>query len=198
MSEVTLNNFKDYIIKQPAFYKRFSCMGGACPASCCENWRIDWEIDEVKKLKKAECSEKLKKLIMESFSENPQTGKMQIKMTSDNSCPFLDDEKYCMIQKELGHEILSNTCRIYPREGLLSGRMLMRTCRVSCYQVLEMLSSNPGAMDISYTKIKSTVKAKYESPNTIADHPQLKYRSVLFDFFMKHCLIVASPLNQLL
>lgn len=60
-------NINARFTRQPKFFKDFHCIGGDCPISCCQRWRIDYNNEDVEKLKKADCSENLRMLIKNSF-----------------------------------------------------------------------------------------------------------------------------------
>ena len=120
-------------IRQPAFYKDFHCTGGDCLNSCCIGWNIGWTEEEYTKLKSAKVSDELEKVINSSFKEQSNEAfkkkfKYQISLGEGGKCPFLNNDGLCMIQKELGTEYLSHTCRIYPRKGHICGNALIQTC----------------------------------------------------------------------
>lgn len=175
--------------RQPEFYRSFKCMGGTCPNSCCAFWRIDWTIKEVEKLKSADCSPELRKLIDESFvPRKDDKDMMSVSLQKDQNmdCPFLTEDRMCRIQRELGEEYLSHTCTFYPRTLFLSNNVVTRTCSASCYQVMETLCSDPNAVNLVNCKLeaeKVVVPAQPDSPEALKEHPELIYRNELFDFF---------------
>ncbi len=175
--------------RQPKFYRDFHCMGGSCPNSCCAIWRIDWTKEEVEKLKSAECSPELRQLIETSFIQRPDSETvMAIKTESENqfACPFLDSDRYCRIQRELGEEYLSYTCSSYPRTMFICNEIATRTCSASCYQVMKMICEDETSMQLFSAPLESKyVEVKYapDSATEIQKHPELKYRNELFEFF---------------
>lgn len=174
--------------RQPEFYRSFHCMGGKCPNSCCAKWRIDWTKDEVEKLKASDCSPKLRKLIEESFvpqEENENVMEVQLREDKNRDCPFLTEDRMCSIQRELGEEYLSHTCSFYPRTVAVFGNIVYRTCSSSCYEVMETLCSDLNAMSLYSVPVKETVTipASQDTKAAIKNHPELKYRSELFEFF---------------
>ena len=175
--------------RQPKFYRDFHCMGGSCPNSCCAIWRIDWTKEEVEKLKSAECSPELRQLIETSFIQRPDSETvMAIKTESENqfACPFLDSDRYCRIQRELGEEYLSYTCSYYPRAMFICNNVVTRTCSASCYQVMKMICEDDSSMQLFSAPLEAkTVTVRYtpDFPETLKLHPELKYRNELFEFF---------------
>lgn len=171
-------------IKQPKFYKDFHCMGGSCPVSCCQRWRIDYSNEEVEKLKNAECSDSLKKLINESFEPYLQNERMMIKLTDEKKCPFHNEEGLCAIQKELGEEYLSFVCKIYPRGAMSYGNYILKSCGISCPKVLFMICSDENSMDLENVPVSNKFEnMMIDSTVDIINNPALKFRSILFDFF---------------
>lgn len=171
-------------IKQPKFFKSFHCIGGSCPVSCCHRWRIDYQNDEVEKLKNAECSDSLKKIINESFEPYLQGDKMMIKLTDKKKCPFHNEEGLCAIQKELGEEYLSLVCKNYPRNAMFFGDYVLRSCTISCPHVLSMICCDENSMDLENTLVTKKSKIIFmDSDIANINNPAFKFRSILFDFF---------------
>lgn len=181
------NNAKAQFFRQPRYYSGFSCMGGSCPMSCCLMWRVDWAADEVEKLKNAECSEHLRELIDSSFTEYGD--KYIIKLDEKKRCPFLTEDNFCSIQRELGAEYLSHTCNSYPRNSRLIGNAILNYCNLSCYQIMDTLCSDGECMTLenyrhSSKKAGNTVsRVNIDTDIDIINHPELKYRQQLFEFF---------------
>lgn len=172
--------------RQPEFFRDFHCMGGACPDSCCALWNIDWKESEVEKLKNADCSPELKELVERSFvrrEDKENTMKVVTLKEKNYDCPFLDDDRYCRIQRELGEEYLSDTCRYYPRLSMISSDVVTRTCSASCPQVIRLLCENEKAMQMVNVGGKGEAHGSIDTPEELKAHPELKYRNELTDFF---------------
>lgn len=178
-------NRKAQFIRQPRYYNDFHCMGGSCPMSCCLIWRVDWTRAEVERLKNTECSERLRTLIDNSFIQRGNDPEwFVIKMDEKKRCPFLTEDNFCIIQRELGAEYLSNTCMVYPRESFLMGNTVLNYCTLSCYNVMETLCSDKDCMTLeNYTLSGRSVKANMDNSVEMINHPELKYRKQIFDFF---------------
>ena len=52
-----------YYYKQPRYFEKFKCIGGKCPYSCCDMWRVDWSCAEVEHLKSADMPDELRERI---------------------------------------------------------------------------------------------------------------------------------------
>lgn len=173
--------------RQPRYYGDFHCIGNACKDNCCWGWRIDWKKEEIDKLKTAEnCSSELKELIDKSFvPHEAQEGMYRIKFYEQEKCPFLDVDGLCRIQKELGVEYMSKTCTIYPRKYFFTGSVIYRMCVVSCREIMQYLVNDEKSMDLINVRPKQsgTLQVKVDSQKDLAEHPALKYRAELFEFF---------------
>lgn len=170
-------------VRQPKFYKDFHCIGGSCKISCCQFWRIDYQIKDVEKLKNADCSEELKALINDSFE--PYKDRMRIKLQKNGDCPFHNEEGLCAIQKELGEEYLSQTCITYPRTSQSMYGYVLRSCHITCPKVLSMICSDDDSMELENYSLKGIVlkSIHFDSELDQINNPALKYKAELFDFF---------------
>ncbi len=102
-------NMKYYM---PDFYKNFKCTADKCVDTCCKDWEI--VIDEdTEKYYKSVCGilgEKLRNNIV-----TDSDGDRIFLLNDKKECPFLDKDRLCAIQKELGENALCKTCRQYPK-----------------------------------------------------------------------------------
>ena len=153
--------------------------------SCCLIWRVDWTKSEIEKLKNAECSDELRTLVDNSFMPlKDNNERFAIKMNGSR-CPFLTEDNFCFIQRELGAEYLSHTCAVYPRHSEFSGGAVFNYCNLSCYQVMDTLCNDGECMILeNYRPRVKKDKKTYANINTKAlNHPEFNYRHQLFDFF---------------
>ncbi|MBD5384028.1 MAG: hypothetical protein HDR72_03400 [Ruminococcaceae bacterium] len=117
--------------RQPRYFGDFKCIGGTCTNSCCIGWRIDWHKNEIDKITDApECSEELRELVGKSFVKIENSDKYIVALGAGGRCPFLTEDNFCRIQRELGAEYLSNTCSIYPRHHIIAGDAVYRYCNM--------------------------------------------------------------------
>lgn len=117
---------------RPDYYEQFSCVGGACPDTCCAGWQIVIDPDSLKRYKN----------IPGPFGNrlrNEIDWKNGVFKQYKGDCCFLNEEKLCDIYGEIGEEQLCKTCGSYPRyieefEGVREQFLCM-----SCPVVAEML-----------------------------------------------------------
>lgn len=177
-----------HYVVQPKFYREFKCVGGFCPNSCCKLWRIDWTKEECERILASDCSEETKALIRENFVYNEYYGKYVVKINKGNAfgCPMLTEEGLCRIQRELGEDYLSRTCKIYPRENYYTQSEVIRTCSSSCCEAMKCICKDEGSMElIGVEDRRSNGKHKiiFGTSDDLKNNPSLKYHPELFKLF---------------
>lgn len=173
--------------RQPRYFGNFRCIGGACTNSCCIGWRIDWTDEEISKVRDdPNCSGELKALCERSFTKPEGMEMNMVVLGAGLRCPFLTEDNFCRIQRELGAEYLSNTCTVYPRHHIFAGGAVYRYCNMSCPEVMKRLLNDPKCMDLVNVPIKEAVFIKgaiNDSPDALKQYPALKFREELLEFF---------------
>ena len=128
------------VILQPKYVADFQCDGSKCNAKCCRNsWRIDIDMEAYKKYQRIKNPSMRKKILDSMQPSTCQTG-FEIKFNEEGTCPLLCEDNFCYIQRNLGEEALSKTCKGYPRKiqkiGDYQFRLLSLTCPVAAEQAL--------------------------------------------------------------
>jgi len=136
-------------VVQPKYVEKFQCIGPACEDSCCIGWRVD--IDKNTYQTYRNCSDKqLRPQMNEKVTRNRSDAKIKnyakINLNEDGSCPFIDVDKLCAIQRKLGEGMLSVTCTTYPRTTNLVGGVLEKSLTVSCPEAARVALLNVDAM----------------------------------------------------
>lgn len=177
--------------RQPRYFADFRCVGGTCPNSCCIGWSILWTKEEIDKVKDdPNCSDELRALMESSFhqsSEKEVEGKFIVTLEGlSGRCPFLTEDNFCRIQRELGAEYLSNTCTVYPRGYIVADEICYRFNNMSCPSIMSKLLNDEKSADLVNFPVKKEVTYKNATINTPAaleKNPELKYRGELLEFF---------------
>lgn len=139
---------KTVTIRQPAYYKQFSCIGPACTDNCCHDWLVT--IDKQHYLqymgvKDHAFHEQCKKAILRN-KKSTGTADYAIMQLSSGRCIFQDPDGGCGIFRKLGEDALSDTCTIYPRNQFCVAEDLWeRSLTLSCREAarLAMLTGKP-------------------------------------------------------
>ncbi len=196
--------------RQPEYYRDFHCIGSPCKFSCCIGWNIGWTKDEVSKvLDNPDCSDTLRSLMETSFEiHEGEARSHRVILSKGMRCPFLTDDNLCVIQKELGEEYLSKTCREFPRTSRLvfdanTGKLsaVYRGCRLSCPEISRRLFSDKKAMNLVNVPIKDVSEINgtiRDSDETVKAHPEYLYRTDLFEMFYGMISDRRMPLEQAL
>lgn len=92
----------------PHYYKKFQCIAGECPDTCCAGWQIVIDDRTREKYRRAEGA-------FGNRLHNSIDWKEFCFKQYEGRCAFLNDENLCDIYQEAGKEMLCRTCRNYPR-----------------------------------------------------------------------------------
>lgn len=95
-----------YII--PDYYKRFHCLAGSCPATCCAGWQI--VIDRKALQRYASLDGSFGNRVKNSVDWQEHTF-----LQYGKRCAFLNEDNLCDMHLEAGAEMMCATCRKYPR-----------------------------------------------------------------------------------
>ena len=147
------------IILQPKYVADFKCDGSKCNAKCCRsNWRIEIDVDTYKKYQRIKNPAMRKKILSSIQPSIDRTG-FEIRLNMLGDCPLQCEGTLCYIQRSMGEDALSVTCKTYPRVALQIGnyqfRLLSMTCPVAAEQAL--FSSN--AMELQQISCKNDTAA---------------------------------------
>ncbi len=131
----------------PTYLKEFQCIGGACEDSCCIGWDVD--IDRITfrqyfRTKELNMREMFKTYVYkneDSYSDVVDYGK--VRLDTSKRCPFLNNDNYCKIYKNLGESYLSNVCTSYPRVTNAVDDFYEVSLYVSCPEAARLILLNP-------------------------------------------------------
>lgn len=92
----------------PHYYKRFQCLAGECPDTCCAGWEIAIDKKSLDRYRrtKGPLGTRLLGSIQWDRGVFYQYG---------HRCAFLNEDNLCDLQAEGGERMLCRTCRQYPR-----------------------------------------------------------------------------------
>jgi len=130
-------------------YLDFQCIGNECEDTCCAGWRVDIDRDTYHQYKNNQHPE-LKNLFKTAVHrrKDQNTSKQCFAVLSLNArgeCAFLDNG-LCKIQKTLGHELLSSTCKNYPRQKNIFGSQHEYSLSLSCPEAARRILLDRGKM----------------------------------------------------
>jgi lysine-N-methylase len=134
----------------PQFYRRFSCIGPKCENDCCHGWRVT--IDK-KTFEAYQQSDDIHLVDISNQMARPPkpTDKSyrEITLNHQRHCPLQEDGGNCYVHSRYGQEMLSFTCRTYPRTiRYINGRP-QPSLGLSCPEASRRILLDPFAMVMS-------------------------------------------------
>ena len=124
------------IVVKPAFYDRFTCLAGACPDSCCQEWEVDIDDSTAQAYLalQGELGQRLRQVMR-------QEGGSYCMTIENRRCPMWRKDGLCEIQAQLGHDALCQTCRQFPRLRHDYGVYVELGLEMSCPEAARLLFS---------------------------------------------------------
>lgn len=146
---------------KPNFVSKFQCVGPECLISCCRGWSIHIDKKTHQKYISSHHSD-ISRIAKENLILQ-RKGKMQysmIKLDEKGDCPFIDENKLCMVHRDLGESALSHTCTTYPRNTLCYEEETRHRMTLSCPEVVRLVLFDPDSMLLQE---QHTLKAVYKT-----------------------------------
>ena len=138
---------------RPRYVQNFRCISSECEDTCCQGWGVP--IDRAT-YEKYEAVETLKPhvgtLIVLNSKQPTNAHFATIPLKANATCSFLDADKLCGIQKQLGAAMLSVTCATYPRAISTVAGEVEAALNLSCPEAArvtlldaDLLTTSPSA-----------------------------------------------------
>lgn len=166
---------------KPNYYDKFQCVAGACTMTCCQEWKIAVDEETNNKWKKIVPPESMqtKKKTLEQFTVLKDGGRV-IELEKNQKCPFLNKEKLCKLVMAHGDEILSETCKLFPREIHDFGTHKEFSLMQSCPAVIDLLNKEEKfCLEKNILKQEDVSNEKSEEMNTT-----IELASMIRQFFI--------------
>lgn len=155
MQQITLSALTD-----------FKCLGADCPDNCCTGWDIKVDEQTVLRWRELPDSALRSKLLSNLIrNENPGAPSYHIARKDSPVCPYFDSDRLCVIQKTLGHEMLSATCRDYPRLTLQGQGFEIHSMQLSCPESARLILFPAG----SYPLFQASSKPEDRRPDPLGN-----------------------------
>lgn len=124
------------IFRQPVYNKKFRCIGGDCPDTCCRDWSIVPDEDALADYKNA--PEPLRSAIAAVLTRDDD-GDVCFALREDGFCRLLTGDGLCPIQRDWGEEHLCAHCAAYPRFTEEYGCLSETALAISCPEAARLL-----------------------------------------------------------
>ena len=148
------------------YFDSFECVGSSCVNTCCRGWGIpiDPSTYEFYQKQGREFGTFLKKNVEQSGQE------YFIKMTEDDVCPFLDENKLCQIYREYGPENQCIICQNFPRHHRAEGcDTTFYTLSLSCEAVLRQIFYHSEPVHLIWQEDKLDYSVSHPSEIRLAE-----------------------------
>ena len=151
---------RDYI--RPTYADAFRCIASACEDTCCSGWGVPVDQGTYEKYRSSESMKPhLGTLVVLNTSSSTTADYARIPLTTQASCPFLDTERLCGIQKTLGAAMIPNTCASYPRAISTQAGEPEEALNLSCPEAARLTLLNPNLL--SRPPWRSTSAQRYQA-----------------------------------
>ena len=171
-------------ILQPQYVSNFNCIGSECEDTCCCGWQVYIDKSTYKKYREypdKKLRSQLDKIVTRTRNNiASDNGYAKINPKADGNCPLLDEDKLCSIQRNLGEENLSSTCRTYPRISNNVDGKIEKSLTMSCPEAIRKALFHPNIMEFDEIKEDaSTHNLIHSVMNTVEDklakHPERSF-----------------------
>lgn len=145
----------------PAYYRRFSCKGTGCRATCCMGLDIQITQEDYFRLLGLNCSETLRQNLDIALHVLPHPDPYRYACISPDftgRCRMLTENGLCSLQRECGADVLTSVCRYYPRsprilhEGHEADSICAVFCANSCEETIKLLEA-PDALVMDHMEL---------------------------------------------
>jgi lysine-N-methylase len=180
-------------------YDKFKCIADKCKFTCCGGWDVSVDAETYNKWKKDKSTQILNNIKMKKSGKSIS---YFIDKENHESCPFLDIQGLCEIVKNHGEEYISSTCHKFPRVENKFGDKREFSLSCACPEVVEIINSLSGKIDISSENQKDIrndlleLKVRDTLVNIIQQDNFLLEEKLLVCFQMLLIILEAEDLSE--
>lgn len=165
------------VVLVPQYMKNFQCTGPGCQENCCEtSWAIHVDkrtYQKYRKLKDKKLRALLDKQVTRNRSNPTDQKYAKLKLGRDGKCVFLDDNKLCALQRQLGEDYLCDTCTLYPRHSNLVEGVVETSASLSCPEVAQLVLFEEGGIEFTLIEEETHQRINLKKKLDLQD-PRLK------------------------
>lgn len=182
----------------PRYMQSFRCVGADCVETCCGGWNIAIDEPTFRRYQTVRI-EPLASMLRSHVKRHADAAAAHgahasIPLQLDETCPMLDSDRLCSIQKNLGAEALSGTCNDYPRVFVHDGQKLGLCASLSCPEAARLALSDAAALDMS----ELTLEFNPEQAPALHRQRDAFPSAEETDLVRRHAPVLASVMDALL
>lgn len=195
-----------YFIREPKYFREFTCTGSECESNCCRGWEdLIWLNEEYERLCSLDLPDEMRERVKSAFVrlDIPELDEPLWNLRlSGKKCPFLAENRLCSIQRKFGEDFISNTCRVYPRVSVFNSATMTRGCYASCPEVAKALLNDEFALEICTRQVQVSgneivlKSVLCEGEEDFLENPALRYRNELFGLYYDILASRKRPLEE--
>ena len=122
----------------PEYYKKFKCLAGECPHTCCVGWEIDVDPISAEKYLSADTS------VAQTVRD--EGGCASFILKENDRCPHLLENGLCRLITDYGEDFLCDICREHPRFYVYAPDRVEMGVGMSCYAAASLILSSDYAL----------------------------------------------------
>ena len=152
----------------PRYFAGFKCKMGDCRSACCVGWPVTVSMKNYFTLLGLPCRKELRDRLDCALRVVDRPTEEEYARFSPNwlgDCPMRMEDGRCSIHAELGEEVLSDVCRLYPRGVRLWNGRTECSASNSCEKTLELLWDEAEPMTFEVRDLALTPPPHPGSPS---------------------------------
>lgn len=175
----------------PDYYRKFTCLGGGCPDTCCAQWEV--VVDDDTAALYAAVPGELGDALRRTLTTDEDGDR--ILRFSEGRCPLLTSGGLCSVQMVLGHKALCKTCREFPRLIQDYTNFREHSLSLSCPEAARLILLSPRVPALEASGTEGTEDVDYDSQDLALLRST---RETLFGILVAPALSVSEKLRHCL
>ncbi|MBP3401838.1 MAG: flagellin lysine-N-methylase [Clostridia bacterium] len=151
----------------PSYYNNFACIADKCRHSCCVGWEIYLDGQTIARYNALPRGER------EEIFAHIDGEEMQIRLTGDERCPFLDGSGLCRLISHYGEGYISEICKEHPRFYHKIGERTEGGIGASCEEAARIILTSDGYRDFTEIERQSLDIPEETELDTFAERVEI-------------------------
>ena len=136
----------------PRYMTRFRCIADRCEDTCCAGWRVPMSEARLRHMQQTVAgtpdAARVEQLVqLNPFPINPKEHAL-ISLKENGDCSFLDEERFCSLQRRHGETVLADPCFTFPRSFTHWGERLEVAASLACPEITRLALLSEDALEL--------------------------------------------------